>query len=102
MMSKFRIPKSFQLFGKTYRVSFRNEVFDDEGRPLLGQVRCQEQIIRLLKTSSTVTQQSQDHTFLHEMVHAILYEIGEKKRFDDEKFVDVFANALYQALTTAK
>jgi hypothetical protein len=41
-----------------------------------------------------------EQTFCHELVHSILYHIEERELFNNEKFVNLFAGALYQALET--
>jgi len=46
------------------------------------------------------TQEDDEQTFLHELTHHILHAMGETKLNDNEKFVDMFAGFLHQALTT--
>lgn len=41
-----------------------------------------------------------DHTFLHEVIHAILWEMGERRLYNNEKFVDLLSNLLCQVLRT--
>jgi hypothetical protein len=43
-----------------------------------------------------------EHTFCHELTHAILDLIKEDKLSKNEKFVDLFGGALHQALSTMK
>lgn len=42
------------------------------------------------------------NTFWHELTHAILHDMGEKKLNDNEQFVSDFADRLDQAIKTAK
>lgn len=42
------------------------------------------------------------NTFYHELVHAILYTMGEMELNNNEKFVCTFSSFLTEALTTAK
>lgn len=53
-----------------------------------------------LYIKSGQTEQSAMWTFFHELVHAILFSIGEDTH--DEKFVDAFALMLMQFNKTAK
>ena len=39
-----------------------------------------------------------EQTFFHELIHAVLFTMGKDKLNNDEKFVDVFAGLLHQAL----
>jgi len=41
-------------------------------------------------------------TLLHEVVHAVLSDMGEEKLSKDEKFVDLFASMLHQINKTSK
>jgi len=40
-----------------------------------------------------------EHTYLHELVHAILHCMGRDELYKDEAFVDLFAGLLHQSLT---
>ncbi len=42
------------------------------------------------------------HTLCHEVTHAVLDTIGREDLSQDEAFVDLLSNALYQVLTTVK
>lgn len=43
-----------------------------------------------------------NHTLCHEVTHAILDTIGREDLSQDEAFVDLLSNAIFQVLTTAK
>jgi hypothetical protein len=93
-----KIPKSFALHGTTYEVSCVSEKnwegeADELGYllPQLGKVA--------IKAGD---QQIMEHTYCHELVHAILTHMGEDKLNRNEKFVDMFGGLLHQAMTSAK
>ena len=41
-----------------------------------------------------------EHTFYHELVHAILFNMGEMKLYSNERFVDAFGGMLQQYMST--
>lgn len=95
------IPKSFQLAGQTINIEFSKtlvRVDDADGQfyPMLNKIAIQEQVDGCPRTDDQL-----GHTFCHELTHAILDTMGEKKLFDDEKFVDLFGHLLYQVFKTA-
>lgn len=97
-----RIPKQFQLLNRWYSV----ETFvpgcdpdDPEGKndPPKGLTTIDRRKI-YLNPAANADREDLEHTFLHELVHAILNGMGETRLSDSEKFVDVFAAMLHQAL----
>lgn len=93
-----KIPKSFALHGTTYSVVIvRPEEWEgeDEDVGYFIPMRC----VIVLKA---VNRQLMEHTFCHELVHAIVNAMGEDKLYRNEKFVDTFAGLLHQALLTAE
>ena len=47
------------------------------------------------------TNQEMQDTFWHELVHAILYEMGHRL-YSDEKFVDTFSTHLSRSINSAR
>lgn len=47
-------------------------------------------------------QSLREHTFFHELTHAILDAMGKHALYEDEEFVDAFAGMLHQIMKTAK
>jgi len=87
--------KSFTLLGKTFRVINDDKHLKKIG--LLGLLRFDEGIIYLRNEAfQEPLHQTHQHTFLHELVHAVLYSMGEAELCKNEKFVDVFAGLLQQ------
>lgn len=91
-----QIPQQFQLGGRTWTV----EVFDviDSEPDLYGDCDSVECVIRLKNCASDIMQ----HTFYHELTHAICYTLGWKKFNEDEDKIDTLANLFLQFLKTRK
>jgi hypothetical protein len=91
-----KIPKRFKLAGQTIQVIIDKELQHRED--LWGLTVYRENKI-LLDEAIARPQTGQEQTFLHELVHWILYAMESDLR-TDEKFVNLFSNFLHQALTT--
>jgi len=91
-----KIPSSFKLGGRDWRV----EVYDviDNQPDLYGDCCSFECIIRLKKG----TVDTMNHTFYHELTHAICFTLGWKKFNEDEDKIDTLAGLLLQFLKTRK
>jgi len=74
-----------KLAGATWKVVYTDHIVD------LGRTDCDTQTIYV---STKQCQQAQELTFTHELVHAILFTMGERDH--DERFVEGFAQLLYQ------
>ncbi len=92
------IPKSFQLGGLKIDVRFQEKL--TEKGLMLGAADYVRQEIRLDPTFTKI--QTTEQAYLHELTHWILFIMGESELCNNEKFVDVFAHFLYQALITAE
>lgn len=94
------IPVRFTLFGSEYRV-----IFDDNLRTessLEGTHNYYTKEITLQPEAKGQTRDAVEHAFFHELVHAILVQSGESELNQNEKFIDIFAGLLHQAMKTAK
>ena len=104
-----RIPKSFQLLGRTITVG------EDPGllheRDWVGSADYQKGEIKLQPIDATypATAEKRAQTFCHELVHHICYHAGAAVNHElknqlhrNEEFVDLFASLLHQTLTTMK
>ena len=93
-----KIPKRFMLLGTVYEVSCV-PVKDWEGEAdEIGLFLSQQRQIAIRAGD----QQIMEHTFYHELVHAILTHMGEDKLTRNERFVDMFGGLLHQAMTSSK
>lgn len=91
-----QIPKKFSLFGETYKV---RQVIKVDREDNWGEIDRTKNIIRIKKG---LNQEQREQTFLHEVLHASLDNLGYEKLSDDEVFVDTLAKALHQILTSGK
>lgn len=86
------IPKSFQIMGHTIKVT----ITDDLDSTDVGSYK--SGIIKVRPQPDTL----QGQTYCHEMVHCILQHLSYDDLDADERFVDRFAQCLFQILTTGK
>lgn len=93
-----KIPKRFQLLGYTYRVEIVPEAeWPDDSTygycsPQLSKIQIRQQ----------ACPEAMEHTFFHELMHAILGAMSREKLNKDEGFVDTAGGLLHQAMKTAK
>lgn len=93
-----RIPKTFQVKGKTWSVKYEFKLNDPEHGPCVGLCDPDKRIIyidRLLPPDEKAK------TFLHELGHAILFEShlnesGGVEGFVEEVIVSAYADAFYE------
>ena len=99
-MSEFKIPKRFKLLGHTIKVTEDPERYYNGNS--YGACSYEGKWLKLVppNPSHPVTQSSLEHTFLHELVHFVLYHTEQHKLGENEAFVDLVAGLLHQALTT--
>jgi predicted SprT family Zn-dependent metalloprotease len=101
-----KIPKRFKLMGQTIEVTDGgNSFIENSDRVAFASYRTNEIHINPLMVHRTPAMV--EHSFMHELVHFILYHSGSAYHSDkqdwmhqDEGFVDLTANLLHQALTT--
>lgn len=88
--------KEFKLFGETYKVK---ELVKIDKEDSMGEY---DPFKNTVKVKKGLNQEQKEQALLHEQVHCILDNLGYYKLNDDESFVDSFAKALHQILTTGK
>lgn len=96
-----RIPRTFNCGGQQWTV---NEVERLDGNRL-GECRggeCAIMIADKFNCDSSQTADCKQNTFFHELVHAILGNIGYDELNDDHKFVCSFAALLTEAMRDAR
>jgi len=87
-----KIPKQFSLGGATWSVHLVSDSMSH-----YGWTDKTKNAIYVVKTGP---KDRQEHTFCHELVHAVLWSMG--KDTHEEEFVDAFATFLHQAIKTFK
>lgn len=95
-----KIPSKFNLLGHVIEVKYEPERFFE--RNAYGSCSYEGKWIKLVPPSDShpITNGSLEQTFLHELMHMVLYHTQESQLSDNEKFVDLVAGLLHQALTT--
>jgi len=94
-----KIPIRFKLTGETINVKFDKSVSYVEDCLGIARYRISEINIQPPAEGTPVPYTKTEHAFFHELVHFILYMMSNDL-YNDEKFVNVFARFLHQALTT--
>jgi len=86
--------KKFKLGAKEFDVEEVKSI-DDTG---LGRTYSMLNKIKISKTwqNYELNDSSKEQTFYHELVHAILDELGEHELSENERFVQSFSVLLYQ------
>jgi len=97
---KKKIPKSFTLGGLDFTVKTGKVV--SEGN--LGHTNFlkNELVVKEFYNDVPINKQQQEQCFYHELVHAILMTMNESELNENEKFVDLFGQFLYQYNKTVK
>lgn len=91
-----RIPSSFKLMGHTITVNLIPPIrWKHKGA--VGMFNTETLTIDVLKRPGTITEQ----TFLHELMHAVLYALNSPL-YENEELVDQVGGMLHQAITSAK
>lgn len=86
------VPSSFKLAGMTWTV------VQVPGLDNLGE--CERDDL-LIKIREELTPKIKAQTFIHELLHAVWFTMGDEDG-GDEKTVEGFAQLLYQALSTMR
>jgi hypothetical protein len=87
-----KIPRRFKLAGRTWTVKRRKYK-----KRWLGQTDGARCTIKL-NLAHNHSAAELEHTFCHELMHAIGFTIGSNKLINDEQFVDAVGGLLAQAL----
>jgi hypothetical protein len=96
------LPRKLKVGDKWYSIEVVEAMREKDH---MGRVYYPEQKIKIGKKSSTGRKYAKSDihdTFWHELVHAILADMGEHQLNEDERFVTQFANRLTRAIETAK
>jgi hypothetical protein len=99
--SPLPIPTSFWLYGQKITVRFDPFLSDTtdcvgESRYRINEIVLQPHTEGIARLESKIEQ-----TFLHEVMHFILQNLGEEELRSNEKLIDSMAQLLHQMLTTA-
>lgn len=100
-MARFKIPSAFMLHGQTIKVKRVNHIITENNT--LGEAHLGRNFIYLQNSieGRKLTTEQIEQTFIHELVHMILFHAGQEELTVDEAFVELVSNLLHQALTTS-
>jgi len=97
------IPRRIRVGKKLYSIEVVEAMLEKKH---MGKVYYPQQTIKLGRTSNVTGRRYQEEeiqdTFWHEVVHAILHDMGRDALNRDETFVTGFANRLTRAINSAK
>jgi len=88
------IPKHVVIGGMTYQVESVPTLAGEDGRMLFGQCVNSQNLIQI---HGGIAPDAQEHTFFHELLHAIV-NVYELKNDTEELVVTRFATVLYDTL----
>lgn len=96
---QFEIPIKYRVGGQEVTIS---NVPNLEGK--LGECCLASGYIKIADTfrGGLQSDSSKNNTFLHEMVHTILDNMGRSELSEDEIFVSTFAGSLYEIILSAE
>ena len=100
-MNKIRIPKSFQLFGETITVEHRADHGQEKGGIGTAQYKQNKILLQKSTEGDYVEETLMENTYIHELLHFCLEDMGRVKLNDDEEFVTILSGLLHQAFKTA-
>lgn len=95
-----KIPKKLKLFGFDIEVEFDDKLSYEQDALGLALFHKNKIILQSNNPEKPTPQVQIEKHFFHELTHWILYVIGEETLTHNEKFVDLFARVLHQAIVT--
>ena len=98
----FKIPKSFELMNDTINIKYSDKLTSEEDSN--GRAYYRKKLIELQKISETnnLNEDNLIKTYLHELLHMILWKLEEDKLRTDEKLINKMAWLLAQHFKSAK
>ena len=79
------------ICGIPHKVIYCKDEFDTDTH--YGQIDYGKAVIKI---SEDISKEQQDEALCHEILHGILVHIGKGELSQDEEFVNVLSNAIYQ------
>ena len=98
----FEIPKQFELFGLTFDVIIEDKRNDDKSSYGFAEFSSQKIYIASQHGLIKLSSDKMKKVFCHELVHIILDSMGKNELSNDEDFVHIFGNLLFQFVKTAR
>ena len=101
-MNGLSIPRKIRVGKRLYSVEILEAMCNKNH---MGQIDFNKRLIQLSRkthTGAAYTADDVTESFWHELVHAILYDMGEHKLNSRENFVEEFSARLAKAIKTAR
>lgn len=95
-----KIPKNLKLFGYEIEVKMDDKLKYEKDCFGIAEFHRNRIVLQSNNIEKLVPNVQIEKHFLHELIHFILYMMGEETLTYNEKFVDLFARLLQQALET--
>lgn len=96
MGTSMKLPNKFSLMGSEWTVEYIDTELDGEwGHCDYERLKI---VVKVKHDGKPVKQCIVEHTFFHELTHAILFMMNQEELNNDEAFVDVFSGLIHQAL----
>ena len=93
-----KIPTKFKVYDSEVKVILSPDLIKDF--QCSGQYFDSSSTIKLQTVNEVFDIYNQEISFVHELIHCLLESIGEYKLSQNEKFVELFARVLKQAINT--
>lgn len=96
MNGSFLIPEKFRLAGKCISVVIDDDYLSNDGSH--GEADFTERLITLCDKykGKKLSKKEKESTYFHELIHMILHSMDKHRLKYDEKFVEDFAQRLYE------
>lgn len=91
-----KIPDTFKIAGQTWKVVYDRDLIATEDEfgscnEVTNEIRLQEE--------GPISRERVEATFIHELLHAIFYELGQTNLTADEKLINSLSTLLHQVFT---
>jgi len=105
IMSEFKIPKRFKLFGKTIEVKRTKDLSARQDVAGVGRLKTHEIEVQTNCDGYTINEEEVTINFLHEVAHFLMYDMEFKLEdgtycYRHEQFCNLLSLCLHQFLTT--
>ncbi len=87
------LPERIKIGWRDYTVIESDEIFNDDGVELRGQINCMAETIEI---DSELSEKMQGSVLFHELIHHCLYATGKTEHFADEGLVCALSEQLMQ------
>ena len=92
-----KIPTELTLMGIPIKIEIDNTFVKRYGR-----IASIDYIKQIITIDTSHPKETVEQALIHEICHMIMYIMGEEELQKNEKFIDILAHLIYQALATAK